>query len=52
MSTLFSSFDVPLSITYSSSGGYIKAKVSGDLYIRTVFIKDNKDRIPGYAYYN
>lgn len=52
LSTLFSSFESPLSITYSESGGYVKAKVSGDLYSRTILIRDKKDRIPGYAYYN
>ncbi len=52
LSTFFSFFDTPLSVTYSSSGGYLKAKVSGDLYVRTIFIQDKLDRVSGYAYYD
>lgn len=52
LSTLFSMYESPLSITYSASSGYVKAKVSGDLYLRTVLIRDDLDRVEGYAYYN
>ncbi len=52
LSTFFDFVDTPLSITYSSSEGYLKAKVSGDLYLRTVIIQDRLDRVSGYAYYN
>lgn len=40
------------SLSYSSSEGYVKAKVSGDIYIRTVLIRDDLDRVEGYAYYS
>lgn len=52
LSTLFSLYDSPLSISYSSSSGYLKAKVSGDIYLRIVMIRDDLNRIDGYAYYN
>ena len=52
LSTLFSIYESPLTITYSASSGYVKAKVSGDLYVRTVLIRDDLDRVEGYAYYN
>lgn len=51
LSTVFGLVDTPLSITYSSSNGYIKAKVSGDLYIRTILISDNLDKVEGQTYY-
>lgn len=51
LSTFFNAYQSPLSITYSSSGGELKAKVSGNLYIRTVLIRDRLNRVPGYAYY-
>lgn len=51
LSTLFSIYESPLTISYGSSEGYIKAKVSGDIYIRTVLIRDDLDRVEGYAYY-
>lgn len=52
LSTLFSIYESPLTISYSSSEGYVKAKVSGDIYIRTVLIRDDLDRVEGYAYYS
>lgn len=52
LSTLFSFYENPLTVSYSSSQGYVKAKVSGDIYIRTVLIRDDLDRVKGYAYYN
>lgn len=52
LSTLFSIYESPLTISYGSSDGYVKAKVSGDIYIRTVLIRDDLDRVEGYAYYN
>lgn len=52
LSTLFSIYESPLTISYGSSDGYIKAKVSGDIYIRTVLIRDDLNRVEGYAYYN
>lgn len=51
LSTVFSIYESPLAITYSASSGYVKAKVSGDLYMRTVYIRDDLNRISGYAYY-
>lgn len=51
LSDFFDIYDPPLAVTYSSSGGYLRAAVSGDLYIRIIFIEDKLDRIPGYAYY-
>ena len=48
---LFDIYENPLTVTYGESEGYIKAKVSGDLYIRTILIRDDLDRIEGYAYY-
>lgn len=49
LSNLFTS--TPLKITYSSAGSYLKAKVSGTLYMRDVFIRDKLNRVSGYAYY-
>ncbi len=51
LSTVFSIYHSPLTVTYGASSGYVKAKVSGDLYLRTILIRDDKDRISGYAYY-
>ncbi|GEM_PF-1111842 len=51
LSTMFSLYETPLSVTYSSSSEYVKAKVSGDVYMRTIVIRDDLDRISGYAYY-
>ena len=51
MSTVFKAYQAPISISYSSSTGYVKAKISGDLYHRTVLIRDDLNRIKGYAYY-
>ena len=51
LSSFFDYVDTPLSVTYSSAGGYLKAKVSGTVYLRTVLIRDRLDRIPGHAYY-
>lgn len=52
LSTFFDSVDTPLSVTYSTAGGYLKAKVSGTLYVRTILIEDKLDRVSGYAYYD
>lgn len=52
LSTLFSFYESPLTVSYSPSREYIKAKVSGDIYIRTVLIRDDLNRVNGYAYYN
>lgn len=52
LSTLFSVYETPLAITYSSSKGYVKVSMSGDIYIRTILIRDDLDRVSGYAYYN
>lgn len=51
LSTFFGMFTAPISVTYGSSGGSLEAKVSGNLYMRTIFIQDKLDRFPGYAYY-
>lgn len=47
----FNSVQSPLKVTYSESGGYIKFKVSGNLYYRTVIIRDKNNRVEGHAYY-
>ena len=52
LSAVFSGYDAPYSVTYSASSGYLKTWVSGDLYLRTILISDNLDKIPGYAYYD
>jgi len=52
LKTFFDIYTPPISVEYSTAGGYLKAKVSGTLYIRTILIKDVLDRIPGYAYYD
>ncbi len=52
LSTIFELYDAPLSVSYSTSSGYIKAKVSGDVYVRMVLIRDDLDRVAGYAYYD
>lgn len=52
LSTLFSFYENPLTVSYSPSREYVKAKVSGDIYIRTVLIRDDLNRVNGYAYYN
>lgn len=51
LSTIFSAYTPPLSISYSSSTEYLKARVSGDIYVRTVYIRDDLNRLEGYAYY-
>lgn len=40
-----------INVTVGKSGGYIKMRVAGDIYIRTVLIRDDHNRVPGYAYY-
>lgn len=52
LSTVFNIYENPLKITYGASEGYVRAKVSGDVYVRTVLIRDDLDRVQGYAYYN
>jgi hypothetical protein len=52
ISTLLGSYTPALNITYSSSSGYLKSKVSGDIYTRTVLIRDDLDKVSGYAYYD
>jgi hypothetical protein len=52
MSTIFSAYTPPYSVTYSNaSDSEFYIRVKGTLYVRTVFIKDINNRIPGYAYY-
>ena len=51
VSSLIDPNNVPLSVVYGPSHNYIKGQVSGDLYVRTLLIRDDIDRIPGYAYY-
>lgn len=41
----------PLNVTYSQLTDFIKYSVSGNIYLRTIVISDNQNRIPGYAYY-
>jgi len=52
LSAVFSGYQAPYSVTYSASSGYLKTWVSGDLYMRTILISDNLNRIAGYAYYD
>ncbi len=52
ISTITSSYNAPIRTYYEPSSEYIKSKVSGDLYSRTVLIRDLDNRIDGYAYYN
>lgn len=52
LSDFFDIFDPPLAITYSSQTDYEYHRASGPLTVRTVFISDNLDKIPGYAYYS
>ncbi len=41
----------PINVTYGESRGYVKARVNGDVYLRTILISDNQNRISGHAYY-
>ena len=52
LSSWLNYYKAPLTISYSPSRDYVKAKVSGDLYIRTVLIQDKLNRVNGYAYYD
>ena len=52
LSAVFSGYTAPYSVTYSASSGYLKTWVSGDLYMRTILISDNLNRVSGYAYYD
>lgn len=51
LSTMIDGYTPPLSISYSAGGGYVKAKVSGTLYQRTIFLEDKLNKFNGYAYY-
>lgn len=52
ISNVVGSIATPYSVNYgSASESYIKTHVSGDLYIRTVLIRDLDNRVNGYAYY-
>lgn len=51
ISTILGTFKPALSITYSEAGGYVRGHVSGTVYLRTILIRDDLDRISGYAYY-
>lgn len=51
LSSAFGAYQGPLPIEFSPSRDYIKAQVSGDVYIRNVLIRDDLDRHNGYAYY-
>ena len=43
----------PLTVSYGTAQqSYIKAKVSGTAYIKTIFIRDDLDKVDGYAYYD
>lgn len=50
-SDIFKKQGNPINVTVGKSGGYIKMRVAGDVYIRTVLIRDDHNRVPGYAYY-
>ena len=52
LSIVFSGFAPPYSVTYSASSGFLKTWVTGDLYMRTILISDNLNRVSGYAYYD
>ena len=52
ISDIFGSIEPPFSITYGNSDGHFKARVDGDLYTREVYIRDDDDRLSGYAYYS
>lgn len=41
----------PLKISYGTSGSYLKIKVSGDIYMRDIFIEDKLNKVSGYDYY-
>ena len=51
LTEFFNIVETPLQVTYGESQGYLYFKVSGDLYMRTIYIRDDNNRIPGYAYY-
>ena len=52
VSNILGSVQSPMSVTYGIGGGYIKHKVVGTLYVRTIFIRDLDNRVNGYAYYD
>lgn len=52
VSNMLGSVQSPMSVTYGVGGGYIKHKVVGTLYVRTIFIRDLDNRVNGYAYYD
>ena len=41
----------PLKVSYGTSGSYLKIKVSGDLYMRDIYIEDKLNKVSGYDYY-
>ena len=52
LSAVFGGYSPPYSVTYSAASGYLKTWVSGDLYMRTILISDNLNRVNNYAYYD
>lgn len=51
ISSLFEIYENPLKITYGNTEGYLRASASGQLYIQSVLISDELDRVDGYSYY-
>lgn len=51
VSNFIDSYNPPIRITFEPSHEYLRLKVRGDLYIRTVYIRDLDHRINDYAYY-
>ena len=51
LSTIIDGYTPALSVSYSTGGGYVKAKVSGTVYQRTIFLEDKLNKFSGYAYY-
>lgn len=53
ISNVVGSVKEPLHITFGgASESMLKTWVEGDVYIRTVLIRDRDNRMPGYAYYD
>lgn len=51
LANFFGIIQPPLPISYGASGTYLEYNVSGDLYYRTIYIRDLQNKVPGYAYY-
>ena len=53
VSNIVGSISTPLNVTYGrAEEGYIRTWVDGFIYIRDVLIRDDLDRVKGYAYYS